>query len=293
MIKYLTRKELDIAKYDHCVANAGNTRIYAYSWYLDIVCDDWDILILDNYKAVMPLPKRKKYGINYIYLPPWVQQLGIFSKDVITASLMDQFINEIPKKFKMIDVFFNSENSFPKKKTKERKNYILSLNRPYKAIYDQFNKGRRSSIKKGVKEGLMISENYESEKIIEFFRRNKGDKLKRDEADYLVLNRLMAKALSIGFAESIGIINLDKELIGGAFLLKDQHRITYLFSAINKEGRDKQAMSFLIDHIIKKNAQKDLLFDFEGSVIDELASFFKSFGAEQETYFHLKRYRLF
>jgi hypothetical protein len=291
MIKHLTRKELDITKYDHCIANAGNTRIYAYSWFLDIVCDDWDVLIIENYKAVMPLPKRKKYGINYIYLPPWVQQLGIFSKDVITTSLIDQFIKGIPKKFKMIDVFFNSENSFRQKKTKARNNFILSLNRPYKAIYDRFNKGRRSSIKKGTKEGLMINENYRAEKIIEFFKQNKGNELKKDEADYLVLNKLMAKALSIGFAESLGVVNLDQKLIGGAFFLKDRHRITYLFSAINKEGRDKQAMSFLIDHMIKKYAKNDLIFDFEGSVIEELASFFKSFGAEQETYFHLKRYR--
>ena len=291
MIKHLTRKELDITKYDRCITNACNTRIYAYSWYLDIVCDDWDVLITENYQVVMPLPKRKKYGINYIYLPPWCQQLGLFSKDDITASLIDQFIAHIPKKFKMIDVFFNSENSVQQKKRKARKNFILSLNRPYKAIYDQFSKGRRSSIKKGSKEGLTIKENYKSEKIIEFFKQHKGNELNKDEADYLVLNKLMAKALTMGFAESLGVVNLDKELIGGAFFLKDQHRVTYLFSAINKEGRDKQAMSFLIDRMIKKYANNELIFDFEGSVIDELASFFKSFGAEQETYFHLKRYR--
>ena len=115
MIKHLTRKELDITKYDHCIAKACNTRIYAHSWFLDIVCDDWDVLIIENYKAVMPLPKRKKIGINYIYLPPWVQQLGIFSKDIITASLIDEFIKGIPKKFKMIDVFLNSENSLQQK----------------------------------------------------------------------------------------------------------------------------------------------------------------------------------
>ena len=291
MVQYLTRQQIEVEKYDRCIVNACNTRIYAYSWFLDIVCDDWDVLIIENYKAVMPLPKRKKYGINYIYLPPWVQQLGIFSKDVITASLVDQFIKGIPKKFKMVDVFFNSENTIQQKKIKARKNFILSLNRPYKAIHAQFSKGRRSSIKKGIKERLTIGENYKSEKIIAFFRQHKGNELKKDAADYLVLNKLMAKALSLGFAESIGVINLDKELIGGAFFFKDQHRITYLFSAINKEGRDKQAMSFLIDHMIKKYAKNEFIFDFEGSVIDELASFFKSFGAEQETYFHLKRYR--
>ena len=79
MIKYLTRSHVNIEKYNNCISNAVNSRIYAYSWYLDIVADEnWDVLVLDDYVAVMPLPKRRKYFINYVYTPFWVLQLGIF-----------------------------------------------------------------------------------------------------------------------------------------------------------------------------------------------------------------------
>ena len=36
-------KQIDFNKYDACIAAAINSRIYAYSWYLDAVCDDWDV----------------------------------------------------------------------------------------------------------------------------------------------------------------------------------------------------------------------------------------------------------
>ncbi len=92
MITYIKRDALNIEKYNSCISNALNSRIYAYSWYLDIVTDTkWDVLVLDDYKAVMPLPKRQKYFINYIFLPPWSQQLGVFSIHKIESDLLNFF----------------------------------------------------------------------------------------------------------------------------------------------------------------------------------------------------------
>jgi hypothetical protein len=66
MIHYVKRKDLDLNKYDACINNAINSRIYGYSWYLDIVADNWDVLVLNDYEALMPLPWRQKYFIKYI-----------------------------------------------------------------------------------------------------------------------------------------------------------------------------------------------------------------------------------
>ena len=48
MIHYVKRKDLDLNKYDACINNAINSRIYGYSWYLDIVADNWDVLVLND-----------------------------------------------------------------------------------------------------------------------------------------------------------------------------------------------------------------------------------------------------
>jgi hypothetical protein len=54
-------------KYDTCMAQSLNSRIYAFSWYLDAVADHWDVLVYGDYEAVMPLPWRQKMG-NCVYL---------------------------------------------------------------------------------------------------------------------------------------------------------------------------------------------------------------------------------
>ena len=56
-------------------------------------------------------------------------------------------------------------------------------------------------------------------------------------------------------------------------------------------GRQEKAISLIINSMIEKYANTTYIFDFEGSMIPNLASFFKSFGAEKEQYFHYKSYR--
>ncbi len=43
---------------------AFNGLIYAKSWYLDIVADQWDALVENDYEKIFPLVHRKKYGIH-------------------------------------------------------------------------------------------------------------------------------------------------------------------------------------------------------------------------------------
>lgn len=289
MIKHLARNELDVKKYDNCISIAINSRIYAYSWYLDIVCDDWDVLVKDDYQSVMPLPKRKKYGVNYIYLPPWVQQLGVFSKDKIPENLIREFLKKIPRKFKLVDIFLNSENYFKEKKISLRTNYILQLNESYETLSKDFTKGRKSSIKQAKNSNLKIAKEFSYEKIIQLFKTNKGVELNKNSSDYTILNELIEYMLQLNLVESMSVVNNNNELIGGAFFLKDKQRITYLFSSLNNKGREKQAMSFLINYVIEKCSKTNCILDFEGSMINNIAAFFKSFGAVKEQYYWYRK----
>ena len=75
MISYQTHLELDFDKWDTCIAQAEHSLIYGFSWYLDAICDDWDGLVMNDYEAVFPLPKRKKGAylmyINLFFVKNW------------------------------------------------------------------------------------------------------------------------------------------------------------------------------------------------------------------------------
>jgi uncharacterized protein YlbG (UPF0298 family) len=99
MVHYVKREDLDIEKYNDRIENSIQSRIYAFSWYLDIVADNWDVLVLNDYEAVMPVPWKQKYFIKYVTQPFFCQQLGIFSKEKFTKETQEEIIKMIPKKF--------------------------------------------------------------------------------------------------------------------------------------------------------------------------------------------------
>jgi len=98
MIKCLLHNNIDKKKYDLCVAKSVQSKVYAFSWYLEAVTEAWDVLVLNDYEAVMPLPYRKKYGICYIFQPYWIQHLGVFSKNILSDNDLKLFVDNIPKK---------------------------------------------------------------------------------------------------------------------------------------------------------------------------------------------------
>ena len=83
MIRIIKRRDLDLQKYDSCIDESLQSRIFAFSWYLDVTVEHWQVAVLNDYEAVMPLPVRQKFGITYVYPPFWILELGIFSKEPI------------------------------------------------------------------------------------------------------------------------------------------------------------------------------------------------------------------
>ncbi len=293
MIHYVLHKDLDIVKYNECITESSNGLLYAHNWYLDCVAKNWDVLVLNDFEAVMPLPIRKKYGISYIFVPPWTQQLGVFSKKKVDQDVMLEFLQAIPKKYKLIDILMNTGTIFQSKYSSIRDNYTLQIDKPHEALYKSFSKGRKSSIKQAEKNNLVIREVSSLEALLRLFKTNKDSEYNRSDADLKVLKELVLKGISIQKISVLEVVTQKNKLLGGAIFLIDFKRITYLFSALNSEGREKQAMSLVIDFMIKKYAQQAVIFDFEGSMVNEIASFYRSFGAQLELYYHFRKKRLF
>ena len=288
MIDYLNRNQLDEIKYNNCIKKACNSRIYAYSWYLDIVSDNWDTLVLNDYEAVMPLPWRSKYFIKYIYPPAWTQQLGVFSNHEINADLVQQFVNSIPIKFKKITIQFNSENDVSLLKTNDKVNYILPLNSSYEEIYKGFNKNRKRDLQKLKIKNLTIKV-ISLDSLIEIATKNYSF-LSYTNKEYLKLKSLANFSLEKDKAMLLGVYNLSEKLIGGALFIKDDGRLTYLFSVMDEEGFKNKVPTYLISSIIEKFSKSNYILDFEGSMDFGISRFFKSFGAKSETYYSLQIY---
>ncbi|MDX1829997.1 MAG: hypothetical protein R3342_10675 [Lutibacter sp.] len=286
MIRYLKRNQLDTKLYDACIQKSDNARIYAYSWYLDCVADNWDALVLNNYEAIMPLPWRRKYLIKYIYPPTWTQQLGVFSKNRITQELMLDFINAIPKKFKKITIQFNSENQNNFLKLEERNNFILALNHSNEALIDRFNNNRKRDLTKAKATSLKIEKGIDINTFLDFY-------LSEDKNYTLTLNQISTlNNLLNSNNKSINIwgIRNKKQLVACLVWLKEEDRITYLLPIATSTAKNTGLPTLLVAELIREFSNSNMILDFEGSMIEGVADFYKSFGATKEIYYTLLKY---
>ena len=160
-IKCVTYQQIDKQKWDGCIDKAVNGLVYAYSFYLDEMADNWDALILNDYEAVMPLTWRKKYGIHYLYQPFFCASLGIFTEQKITDELTAKFLQAVPAKFKYWDISLNHGNNFllPGFGMYERMNYVLNLQPGYETLFANFKTNIKRNIKKAEELGCIVEKN--------------------------------------------------------------------------------------------------------------------------------------
>jgi len=296
MIRFVEHIDLDTDKWDKCVKRSINSIPYAFSWYLDIVVSHWNALILNDYEAVFPLPTRKKWGIKYVFTPFWVQQLGLISQTKEGLDRIDEFITAIPNTYRFVELNMNHiapvKDSL-KYQLRNNFNYVLPLNKPYRLQIESYSKNLKRNLKKAHLKGLQLFKNDAPQNLIQLFRSDKGQLITHfTDSDYKKLEQIMHVAINKHCGEIWMAYGEGNRALAGFFLLFGPKRVVLLFTGNSLEGKDYAAMPFLIDEFIKTSANSSFLFDFEGSNDENLARFYKSFGAVNLSYQNLKINRL-
>lgn len=295
MISYLKHDEIDTEKWDDCISNSFNGRIYAYSWYLDMVNENWDALVEDDYERVFPLTPGKKFGINYLFQPRFTQQLGVFSRSILSEETVNRFLDAIPRKFKFIDINLNSFNPLQGESGKIDPwlNHELDLINSYEKIAYNYSNNLKRNLKKAEKSPITLVKNIKPENVINLFKQNKGKDLDNlNDNDYELLRRLIYVMIYKRIVEVVGAYSEMNELCAGAFFVKDNKKVIFYFSATNEYARQHAAMPLIIDGFIRDNAHSHLTLDFEGSNDPNLARFYKSFSAKELSYPHFEQNKL-
>lgn len=275
--------------------NSINSLPYAFSWYLDIVHDDWEALVEDDYLRVMPLTVSKKYGITYFFQPFFVQQLGVFSREALSSEITMKFLNAIPYNIKVTDFNLNHFNTIQSGDIPciENTNYLLDLISDYEKLYASYSTNTKRNLKKANKSNLTLIKGVKPENIVQLFRENKGQELdKWKDAHYRRLTRLIYTSMYKGVGTSYGVYSENNQLASAAFFLKTSGRLIFLFSGNSKLGMETQSMTYLIDAVIRENSPGMKTLDFEGSNIPGVARFYSGFGAYKSTYLRIKINRL-
>lgn len=292
-IRYIRSQYIDKVKWDHCITNSKNGLIYGYSYYLDHMSDNWDALVLNDYEAIMPLTSKKKYGISYLYQPFLAAQLGLFGNE-LSPQLLETFLQAIPSSFRYWDFYLNHGNVFSLQKFSlyQRKNYVLDLVHPYEQLHKNYRENIQRNIRRAEQAGCKRVKGFGVEKVIHLAIEQMRNFSKESSANTERFQKLYYFLHAQGKAITYGIESSRGELIASCVFLFSHKRAYYILVGNHPDGRTIGASHALIDSFIRDHAGQNLLLDFEGSDIRNLAFFYSSFGAVEENYCGIKLNRL-
>ncbi len=286
-IQILSSQQIDKQKWNACLHAANNTIIYAYFDYLQLITDSWAGIVVNDYKAVMPLPFRRKLGIRYAYDVPFIQQLGLFGN--YDDKLLKEVITVAIKYIQYGDFFFNSENNVTSVLPNVRcaENYVLSLSSSYKNIYKNYNKHLQTKLKKWSKNKLSFKISDDVEGSVLLFQNIYSHRLPQIKKKNFQQLKTLAVYLLLSQQCFVGnVYKEETDLVASALFFKDDNRIYNILPSTTTEGRKVNAMHFLLDNIIQQHAESRMILDFEGSDVPGIKAFYQSFGATNQPYFH-------
>lgn len=282
MIEFRTREQIDNTVWNDLIERSSNGLVYARTDFLDQLSPGWSALVLGDHESVMPLTYREKYGISYLFQPPFLQQLGIFGK--VDEQIVKDFIDSARRNFRFAEICLNYSNQL--NGTTARHNFIIPLHRSYEAIAAAFSTAHIKNLKRAANAGLRYAQSNSFEANI---NRNYQLYGKRFDAvtrsDYDALIEITRQNPGLILSREVW---KDGEMQASTICLFDGRRIYFILSSVTEAGKKNQANHFLVDHIIREFAGKDMVLDFEGSDIPGIAEFYLGFGAEDQPYYFLK-----
>ena len=286
-IEYLSNDEINFVKWDNCINNSHNGNIYAFSWYLDILCEDWEALADADYKSVMPILPAKKMGIPVTYTSYLANQLGVFSTDILSEEKVNAFILKLSETYKAFDVNLNKFNKVSSHLFKQTpiETYEFDIIRDYSTISKGYSGENQVMLKLADKNSVSIVNGLLPNDFLDFASRRDvlvSAKLKRN--DLLKLRRIIAFVMRHGLGEINAAYGPDNELIAAVFFLKSNRKISVLFSAVSDEGLKLKTMNKIIDRFIYKYSGQNLTLSFENLQVPDKASFCKGFGGKEFLY---------
>jgi hypothetical protein len=296
----LSRQQIDSQTWDSHIRHSRQCVIYALSWYLDIVCVQWEALVwpsATDFSMVMPLPVRWKFGKRVLCQPLFCQYLGIFSKDNATAAQCGLFLQAVASRFSYISSYaFNPENfsvigvdSLKFFDYQVFQTHWLDLERPYSGLYAGYSADRRVNLKRGSNAAWEVIESADLGPLITLFEKNHAPAIGKIKPEaYPILRKLGERCIQKGDGRLLYAC-MSSRACAGILLLCYRGRTIYLFNAADNAGRRGNARALMLDAYFRENAATKSVFDFESPPKESIADYYGGFGAVAMPFYGIKR----
>ena len=304
-IRLIKRHKIDESKWNQCVKKSINSKVYALSWYLDVVAFSWDGLIYGDYELVFPIVKKNFYFFKKLYVPLFCQQLGPFSPFpnlLINYKIINDLLVFLNNHYSLFEFSVNHyaanyykeciSKNYVKTQFFDRVNLELNLESSYQNIFSNYSKNTKRNLDTNLNASLYVNTIIDAKVFLNFFKKYINHKANLTIRDYSIVYNLIQVCMKKKIGFLYGVYDSQNNLLGCAFFIYFLKRHILLFNASNHKS-NHSIMTYLIDNYIKDNCLKDEVLDFEGSNIEGVKRFYKGFGSLEKNYIYIKKNRYF
>jgi lipid II:glycine glycyltransferase (peptidoglycan interpeptide bridge formation enzyme) len=294
-------------RYRELCSKEDGIAIFSQEWWLDSVCgeNNWDVFLVEKggeIVASMPYIVTNKVGFKLAVMPKLTQTLGPYikyppgQKYYKRLSWEKKIMTTLIEKLPEVDYF--SQN-FNRSITNWLPFYWKGFEQTtrYSYVIEGISLGQlQNNLETDIRRRRKKAENlgvsvYESNDVKMFYELNVktfNRKNIKTPYSYSFIKKLYNSckkkdAVRMYFAE------YKNEVIAANFLVYDKNTVYYLMGGIDPDKGYLGGMDVVQFESIRFAIDSGRVFDFEGSMIESIEKYFRSFGAIQKAYFTITK----
>ncbi len=289
-----------------------NIPIFMKNGWLDAVCTEgclWDVALACNEKGqilgALTYQIKKKWRLTVLSEPFLSPFCGVWFKDIhfekrheryhFEKKIMAQLIEQLPK-FHFAHFRFSTALTdwqpfyWAGFQQTTRYTYQLNLkNTPSLSVH--FNQNTQRNIRKAEKH-FTISTSDDLDVFLKISNLTFERQQSKSPIPYPIWQRVDAFLKTNNLRTIYFVQNTEGAIEGAIYVVFDKKTAYYLAGGATETGRKQGAMHFLLHKAIEDAQKQGLeIFDFEGSMLQGVETFFRGFNGELKPYFSVWQYK--
>ena len=294
-------------KYSELCAREPGIPLFLRDWWLDATCrNQWDVALIEksgDIVGVFPYYAKKIFWINTLVMPKLTPFLGIWLKYPEGQKYATKLSHEKSVTTELIDSLPHHDYFYQKlhysitnwlpfywknfKQTTEY-TYVIENLSDLDHVFSEFRDNIRREIRKAEKQ-VTVTCDTSLERIYEITQMTFKRQNMKLPFSFECIKKIDAACQKKECRKIFVAEDAEGKVHAAIYIVWDNHSAYYLFGGGDPEARTSGAMSLLMWEAIKFAATVSQKFDFEGSIIEPVERFFRSFGATQKPFFKITK----
>ena len=293
-------------KYRKLCEEETSIPLFSQSWWLDSVAgDSWEVVLIESNKQIvgsLPYVLRKKAGFKIISQPTFTQSTGpwIRPSDKSYSKHLGYEKDVLERLIELLPHYHHYAQSW----STERKNwlpffwhgfeqttkYTYRLNniRDIETTWNCLQPKTRSEIRKAQQRfELEVKREPNLDCFFQLYEKVYQRQNKKPPYSREFLDRVHNAASVKGAADCFVAFDKTGMPHAGVYVVRNADIAYYMLGGANPELRTSGAQSLALWTAITNQPDFVSIFDFEGSMIRQIESYFRSYGAILTPYFHV------